>query len=452
MVKRRAFWRVYLNNRIDRKLCAILAADVYGYSRMMHEDEVRTIETLRACRKITDSIIEGYGGRIIFTAGDSVVAEFAAAGSCVLCARDIQMAVADRNSRVRLEQEMLFRIGTNVGDVIINGADLLGEGVNIAARLEALADPGGVYLSGSIYDQIVSDPSMEGQLATEELGPRKLKNIEKEVRVYRLNGLEKTLPSALPAAGMAERPAATAPSDGGMALRLDAPGGPIIMQISRQMLIGRGADPFVPGLAISHRKVSRFGKQALLSWADSGFSLRDAGSANGTFLDDELLAKGQMAMLNLHSRSCVIALGGGREPQHKGTCQLVVHSVEGGVPALRIELDGDVIADTPEEEIARIWPGVEQELRLSWVFAPGAIRIGSDLDCAVILPGSPQANAKAEISFVDDQYTISSMVGTPVTVNDQPVEAPQALSHGDRIGLNRNSLTVSLMEDRHIPT
>jgi class 3 adenylate cyclase len=439
-----------LNNRIDRKLCAILAADVYGYSRMMHEDEVRTIEALRASREITDGLIESYGGRIIFTAGDSVVAEFAAAGSCVLCARDIQLAIADRNSRVPAEQEMLFRIGANVGDVIIIGADLLGEGVNIAARLEALADPGGVYLSGSVYDQIVGDPSMEGQFAIEELGRRKLKNIEEEVRVYRLGGLEETLPSDAPVAGMTERPAAPAPvpTDGTTALRLDAPGGPVILQMGRRMAIGRGADPFVPGLAISHRQISRLGKQAELRWADGGFSLRDVGSANGTFLDDGLLADDQPATVQLNGGSCVIALGGGRNPPRKGICQLVVRAVEGVVPALRIELDGSVVDDEPEDQIARVWPGFAQELRLGWVFAPEAARIGSDLDCAVILPGSMNAGAKAEIAYDGDQFIVLSVGDAPVAVNDRPVETARPLADGDHIVLGQHRLAVGVIGDR----
>ena len=138
------------NTRVERKLCAILAADIVGYSDHMNRDEVGTFHALRQCRDVVDPIISDYGGRTFFTAGDSVVAEFPSAGNCVLCAQEMQNAIDVRNDNPHDGPEMVFRIGLNVGDVVITGDDLIGGGVNIAARLEALAEPGGVYLSGSV--------------------------------------------------------------------------------------------------------------------------------------------------------------------------------------------------------------------------------------------------------------------------------------------------------------
>src|SRR5687768_4561493 len=134
-------------DRVQRKMAAILAADVVGYSRLMGNDEEATLATLKACRQIVDSLIAEYGGRIFGSAGDSVIAEFASPVDAVRCATEIQLAVDKQNSAAPEDRRMRFRIGINLGDVVADGDNLMGDGVNVAARLEALAPPGGICVS-----------------------------------------------------------------------------------------------------------------------------------------------------------------------------------------------------------------------------------------------------------------------------------------------------------------
>ena len=169
-------------HHVKRKLTAILHADVAGYSRLMSADEEATLQTLHASRTITDSLIAQHHGRIVGTAGDSILAEFASVVEAVQCAVEIQQALKTRNSAVPPEQRMEFRIGINLGDVMVEGEQIYGEGVNIAARLESLADPGGIHLSGTAYDQVKNKLS----LGYDYLGEQTVKNITEPVRVYRL--------------------------------------------------------------------------------------------------------------------------------------------------------------------------------------------------------------------------------------------------------------------------
>ena len=165
---------------IQRKLAAIFAADVHEFSRKMGEDEAGTLRDLRACREIVDGLIAAHHGRIFGSAGDSVVAEFASAVSAVQCAVDCQRALAERNARSS-GPPMNLRIGINIGDVIVEGDNLYGDGVNVAARLEALARPGAICLSGKVYDEVRRKLA---DLHFIEGGARKLKNIADPVVVY----------------------------------------------------------------------------------------------------------------------------------------------------------------------------------------------------------------------------------------------------------------------------
>ena len=139
------------DHKVERWLAAIFAADVAGYSRLMEQDEVETLRTLTAHREIMDRLIAEHGGRIANTAGDSVVAEFPSAVDAVLCAVAVQQTFLETNQNTPEERRLHFRIGVHVGDVMVRGGDLLGDGVNIAARLQSLADPGGSCLSEAAY-------------------------------------------------------------------------------------------------------------------------------------------------------------------------------------------------------------------------------------------------------------------------------------------------------------
>ena len=172
---------------VERKLAAIFAADIAGYSRLMGADEAGTVTRLKASRAIIDRLIAANRGRIFNTAGDSVVADFASAVDAVQCAVAVQEALAEAGMAENgapqgAAEKMQFRIGIHVGDVVVDGANLLGDGVNIAARLEALAEPGVICLSGAARDQIGN----KLPLAFDDLGEQKVKNLDQPIRVYRI--------------------------------------------------------------------------------------------------------------------------------------------------------------------------------------------------------------------------------------------------------------------------
>ena len=168
---------------IQRRLAAILAADIAGYSRLMHEDEAATVQDLKAHQSVILPLIGRHGGRIIDTAGDGIMAEFPSVIGATECAVEIQTVMAERNEGVPESRRMRFRIGINLGDVIYDETRIYGDGINIAARLEALAEPGGVLVSHTVYDQV------RGKLpfTFEDVGERQVKNIEQPVRMYQLH-------------------------------------------------------------------------------------------------------------------------------------------------------------------------------------------------------------------------------------------------------------------------
>jgi len=169
-----------------RKLTAILSADVKGYSRLMRSDEEATVRTLTAYRTVINELVVSYQGRVVDSPGDNILAEFASVVHAVQCAFDIQASLQTRNAALPADRRMEFRIGINLGDVIYDGERIYGDGVNVAARMESLAEAGGICVSGSAYDQI------ENKLAfgCEYLGEQTVKNISTPIRVYRLTGDE----------------------------------------------------------------------------------------------------------------------------------------------------------------------------------------------------------------------------------------------------------------------
>jgi adenylate cyclase len=165
-----------------RKLTAILSADVAGYSRLMDDDEESTIRTLTAYCSAMTKLIQQYRGRVVDITGDNLMAEFSSAVDAVNCAVEIQRELAEHNSKLSYERRMEFRIGVNVGDVIEENGRIYGDGVNIAARVESLAEAGGVCISGRVYDQVENKLDFEYEF----LGDQEVKNIAKPVRAYRV--------------------------------------------------------------------------------------------------------------------------------------------------------------------------------------------------------------------------------------------------------------------------
>jgi adenylate cyclase len=178
-------------HRVERKLAAILSADVKGYSRLMGEDEVATIRTLTAYRQVIASFVQQHRGRVVDSPGDNLLAEFASAVEAVQCAVEIQQALQARNADLPASRRMEFRIGVNLGEVVVEGERLYGEGVNIAARLEAQAEAGGICVSGIVYGQIKN----KLPLKYEDLGEQTVKNIAEPVRAWRVRvGSETSVP------------------------------------------------------------------------------------------------------------------------------------------------------------------------------------------------------------------------------------------------------------------
>jgi len=166
----------------ERKLTTILSADAVGYSRLMGKDESGTFATLKAYRELTIDRITDHRGRVVNTAGDSVLAEFPSVVKAVECAVDIQRTLAERNGALPKDRQMWFRIGVNLGDVVVDNDDLFGDGVNVAARLQALADPGGILISGTVFDHVKNKLSV----GFDSLGAKAVKNIPAHVPVYRV--------------------------------------------------------------------------------------------------------------------------------------------------------------------------------------------------------------------------------------------------------------------------
>src|SRR6266571_8087765 len=165
---------------MERKLAAIFSADVKGYSRLMGEDEEATIRTLTTYREVMTTLIQQYRGRVVDSPGDNLLAEFASAVDAMQGALAIQRELSVRNAALPAHRKMAYRIGINVGDVVVEGERIYGDGVNIAARLESLAEGGGLCISGTVYDQIENKLALTYTACSEQT----VKNIKQPVRVY----------------------------------------------------------------------------------------------------------------------------------------------------------------------------------------------------------------------------------------------------------------------------
>src|SRR6266849_4521594 len=169
-----------VSEKVERKLATILSADVVEYSRLMAEDEEQTVKTFGGHKQIFESLVTLHRGRIFNTAGDAILAEFGSAVEAVRCATEIQAALRTRNDQLSETRQVQFRIGVNLGDVRVQQQDLLGDGVNVAARLQSAAAPGGICIAGSVYDQIRNRLS----LSFKPLGEMNFKNIPQAVRTF----------------------------------------------------------------------------------------------------------------------------------------------------------------------------------------------------------------------------------------------------------------------------
>jgi adenylate cyclase len=169
-----------MSTEIERRLTNILSADVFGYSRLMGLDEAGTLTLLNEYKGVITSLIVQHRGRVVSTAGDGILAEFSSSVLAVQAAVETQRQLSERNQKLEPDRQMWFRIGVNLGDVIVERDDIFGDDVNIAARLQSMAEPGGVLISGAVFDQVKNKLSLSFNF----LGPQRLKNIHTEVPVY----------------------------------------------------------------------------------------------------------------------------------------------------------------------------------------------------------------------------------------------------------------------------
>jgi len=203
-----------MNEKVKRRLTTVLCADVHGYSRLMEADEAGTLATLRRCRTAITGLVERHEGRIVNTWGDAVIAEFASVVEAVQCAVEIQQELSDPDPDRPDAQRMRFRIGINLGDAIVDGTDIYGDGVDIAARLQELAEPGDILVSGSVYDQVHNKLS----IAFNCLGHQQVKNISTPLMSYRVT--RRIEPRSLRSEG------ATPQANAGAAVEAGAPSPP----------------------------------------------------------------------------------------------------------------------------------------------------------------------------------------------------------------------------------
>ena len=185
--------------RMERRLSAILAADIAGYSALMGADEARTVRDLKAHQAVVLPMVGEFAGRIIDTAGDGILADFPSVVNAVECAVAIQSKMAERNAAIEPERRMQFRVGINIGDVVHDEARIYGDGINVAARLEGLAEAGGICISSKVYEEI----SGRIDLACRDIGEQQLKNIARPVRAYQVR-LDGIAPTAAPAPALPE--------------------------------------------------------------------------------------------------------------------------------------------------------------------------------------------------------------------------------------------------------
>jgi class 3 adenylate cyclase len=196
--------------RADRRLAAIMAVDVVGYSRLVGVDEAGTLARVKAHREFAEPLIAEHHGRVVKLTGDGALVEFASAVDAVECAVALQNGMAEREAAEPEERRILFRIGINIGDIVLEGGDIFGDGVNVAARLEGLAEPGGICIARNVYNQVKA----KLDLAFEPMGEHRVKNIAEPITVYRVlpgPGVRaKTRPLAIARALRQHRPAAIA--------------------------------------------------------------------------------------------------------------------------------------------------------------------------------------------------------------------------------------------------
>lgn len=415
---------------IRRRLHGILAADVAGYSALMEADEDGTVRTLRGCRAVFDEIIENFGGRIIATAGDSVVAVFTSVLDAVECGIEAQKALATYHAGQPEKPLIQFRMGVNLGDLMITESDTLGTAINVAARLESIADPGSVFISEAVYRHIRDNP----EIKVEDRGAFTVKNIAEPVHAYSVEALNGN--EAAAEAGDGDN---TKVSQGCDAILLTERG-PYYLRFGASVDVGRGQKPESADVVIGFRRASKLGRQARLHLTKEGIGVADCGSTNGTFVNSSAVPEGGETVVRFAETPAELCLGGIRVPPVKGPCRFLVEPIRVDDAAMRIRLLPETKRHVGEEAMQAEWPHSDRDFAATWVVATGAFTIGSGGECVIDLPDLANEGARARLAPNFRGFTLTPMNGADLTIDGHAIREQTNITDGSQITLDGVSL------------
>jgi class 3 adenylate cyclase len=418
---------------VQRRLQIILAADVVGYSSLMEDDEDKTVRSLQGCRGVFDGIIENFGGRIITTAGDSVIAVFSSAFDAVDCATESQIALEKYNADNAGNSLIQFRMGINVGDLMITGSDTYGTAINIAARLESVADPCAVFISDSVYRLVCEKSDVEFL----DRGDFTVKNIAEPVRAYsvkRIKDVETT--------GLIDK---TKISVNRFDVKLAMQQGPFYLRFGDTVNVGRSRNLNSSDVVVGFRRASQLGKQTQVKISRDGIVLADLGSTNGTFVNDVPLVEGQEMNISLSEPPVRLSLGGIRTPPVKGPCRFILEPFRHGDLALKFNLAPETRRLVGEDGLDAEWPDNERDFATTWVVATGGLLIGPGGECPIHVRDLPGTRPRARLSVEYKGFSLAPMNGAELTVDGHLVRDPSSINDGAKIVLDGVEMQFSLL-------
>tara|TARA_B110000196_G_scaffold224120_1_gene193075 strand:- start:29 stop:1300 length:1272 start_codon:yes stop_codon:yes gene_type:complete len=420
---------------VQRRLASILAADVVGYSSLMEDDEDKTVRSLQGCRGVFDRIIENFGGRIITTAGDSVIAVFSSAFDAVDCATESQIALEKYNADNAGNSLIQFRMGINVGDLMITDSDTYGTAINVAARLESVADPCAVFISDSVYRLVREKSDVEFL----DRGDFTVKNIAEPVRAYSVKRIKDVDEETN------DRTDKTEISVNRFDVKLAMQQGPFYLRFGDTVNVGRSRNVNSSDVVVGFRRASQLGKQTLVKISRDGIVLADSGSTNGTFVNDVPLAEGQEMNVSLSEPPVRLSLGGIRTPPVKGPCRFILETFRHGDLALKFNLAPETRRLVGEDSLDAEWPDNERDFAATWVVATGGLLIGPGGECPIHVRDLPGTRPRARLSVEYRGFSLAPMNGAELTVDGNLVRDQSSINDGAKIVLDGVAMQFNLL-------
>lgn len=418
---------------VQRRLQTILAADVVGYSSLMEDDEDKTVRSLQGCRGVFDGIIENFDGRIITTAGDSVIAVFSSAFDAVDCATKSQIALEKYCADNAGNSLIQFRMGINVGDLMITGSDTYGTAINIAARLESVADPCAVFISDSVYRLVCEKSDVEFL----DRGDFTVKNIAEPVRAYSVKRIKDVEPT-----GLIDK---IKISVNRFDVKLAMQQGPFYLRFGDTVNVGRSRNLNSSDVVVGFRRASQLGKQTRVRISSDGIVLADSGSTNGTFVNDVPLAEGQEMNVSLSEPPVRLSLGGIRTPPVKGPCRFILEPFQHGDLALKFNLAPETRRLVGEGGLDAEWPDNERDFAATWIVATAGLLIGPGGECPIHIRDLPGTRPRARLSVEYRGFTLAPMNGAELTVDGHLVRDSSSINDGAKIVLDGVAMQFSLL-------